>query len=96
MCVNPILKSLILRRCGYRCEGCGMREGSVIHHRDYRWSTDGLECPEQVMWLCSCCHSAVHRKWHPDEFTALEGSVFASGDTGFGMTGVWRDYLVGQ
>lgn len=43
-----------LRRAGYRCELCGVRESLDVHHKTY--VRRGDEWPEDLVALCGRCH----------------------------------------
>lgn len=46
-----------------RCERCGAVAGRARlnrHHPDYR-------DPLRIVWLCTVCHGAAHRKYPPRE-----------------------------
>ena len=46
-------RKLVLDRCHYVCEGCGMQVACEVHHRTYRY-----------VGLCAGCHARVHGKEH--------------------------------
>ncbi len=50
----------LLQRDGWRCQDCGRCENLQVHHRKFR-SQAGHDSEENLITLCSDCHSAVHR-----------------------------------
>ncbi len=49
----------ILRRDGWRCQGCGSRASLEVHHQQFR-SHSGEDTEENLITLCHDCHSAEH------------------------------------
>lgn len=49
---------LVLKRCGYVCEGCLMRPALHIHHLTY--ANVGDELLYQLVGLCEGCHDKAH------------------------------------
>lgn len=71
---NPQLRQLCLQHYGYKCQVCGMdfetRYGRIgkdfieVHHLNPIAGTDGehaLDPAEELVPLCSNCHSMIHR-----------------------------------
>jgi len=63
--LNPVayesLRHLVLRRDSWRCQSCGTMSNLEVHHKQSR-SQSGHDCEENLITLCSMCHSAVHRQ----------------------------------
>jgi 5-methylcytosine-specific restriction endonuclease McrA len=55
------LRQQILRRDGWRCQFCGTMSNLEVHHRDFR-SRSGADSEENLITLCTACHSSVHRR----------------------------------
>jgi 5-methylcytosine-specific restriction endonuclease McrA len=55
------LRQQILRRDGWRCQSCGTMSNLEVHHRDFR-SHSGADAEENLITLCSACHTTVHRR----------------------------------
>jgi 5-methylcytosine-specific restriction endonuclease McrA len=55
------LHERVLRRDGWRCQMCGSANNLTVHHQQYR-SRSGEDREENLITLCSECHSAAHRK----------------------------------
>jgi len=49
---------LVLTRCKYLCEGCGLRPARVVHHLTYDHLGD--EFLFELVGLCYECHDRVH------------------------------------
>jgi 5-methylcytosine-specific restriction endonuclease McrA len=49
----------ILRRDGWRCQSCGTMSNLEVHHKQFR-SHSGHDSEENLITLCSACHSSVH------------------------------------
>lgn len=49
---------LVLDRCNYICEGCGIKRASQVHHLTYR--NIGNEFLFELKGLCSDCHKRLH------------------------------------
>jgi 5-methylcytosine-specific restriction endonuclease McrA len=49
----------ILKRDGWRCQGCGCRHGLEVHHIQRR-SQSGDDSESNMITLCSDCHRAIH------------------------------------
>jgi 5-methylcytosine-specific restriction endonuclease McrA len=54
------LHQQILRRDGWRCQACGSMQNLEVHHMRFR-SHGGDYSEENLITLCSKCHSAAHR-----------------------------------
>jgi len=53
------LRQQVLRRDGWRCQSCGTMSNLEVHHQDFR-SHSGQDTEENLLTLCSTCHSCVH------------------------------------
>jgi 5-methylcytosine-specific restriction endonuclease McrA len=53
------LRRQILRRDGWRCQCCGTMSDLEVHHKEFR-SHSGADSEENLITLCTACHSAVH------------------------------------
>ena len=54
-----LLRRQILERDGWRCQGCGSAENLQIHHKEFR-SQSGNDSEENLITLCSECHTEIH------------------------------------
>ena len=54
------LRQQVLRRDGWRCQSCGALSYLEVHHREFR-SQSGDDADENLITLCTACHSRVHR-----------------------------------
>jgi 5-methylcytosine-specific restriction endonuclease McrA len=54
------LRQQILRRDGWRCQSCGTVSNLEVHHREFR-SHSGADTEENLITLCTACHSRLHR-----------------------------------
>jgi phage terminase large subunit GpA-like protein len=54
------LREGVLRRDGWRCQLCGSVTNLTVHHQQYR-SHSGEDVEQNLITLCSECHSAAHR-----------------------------------
>jgi hypothetical protein len=51
-------RKLVLDRCHYVCEGCGMQSAVEAHHLTYdNWKREFLF---ELVGLCAGCHARVH------------------------------------
>jgi len=51
-------RAAVLRRAGYRCEGCGQRQATQVHHLHYRrWRREMLF---DLVAVCETCHRLIH------------------------------------
>jgi 5-methylcytosine-specific restriction endonuclease McrA len=50
----------ILKRDGWKCRSCGLRQNLHVHHIQYR-SHSGPDESWNLITLCNQCHEAVHR-----------------------------------
>ena len=57
---NKELRQQVLRRDGWRCQSCGAMSNLEVHHREFR-SQSGHDSEENLVTLCNCCHSDIHR-----------------------------------
>ena len=55
------LRQLVLRRDGWRCQSCGTMANLEVHHKEFR-SHSGDDSEQNLITLCSACHSTVHRR----------------------------------
>ena len=53
------LRKQVLRRDGWRCQGCGTRSNLEVHHKEFR-SQGGDDSEQNLITLCAACHSRVH------------------------------------
>lgn len=51
-------RAMILKRCGHKCEGCGMNPATQVHHLTYEHLGDELLF--ELVGLCRDCHERVH------------------------------------
>ncbi len=62
-----ILWQQVLRRDGWRCQGCGVMSNLEVHHKQFR-SHRGDDSEENLITLCAPCHHQIHdlakRKWN--------------------------------
>ena len=49
----------VLKRDGWRCQGCGARQHLQVHHKQFR-SHLGDDSEENLITLCERCHNLVH------------------------------------
>ena len=54
------LRQQVLRRDGWRCQGCGAMWNLEVHHKEFR-SQSGDDSEDNLITLCVACHSVVHR-----------------------------------
>jgi len=54
------LRNQVLRRDGWRCQACGTMSNLEVHHREFR-SQSGDDSEQNLITLCSACHTTVHR-----------------------------------
>jgi 5-methylcytosine-specific restriction endonuclease McrA len=54
------LRREVLRRDDWRCQWCGNRSNLEVHHTDFR-SHGGDDSEQNLITLCTVCHSEVHR-----------------------------------
>jgi 5-methylcytosine-specific restriction endonuclease McrA len=54
------LRHEVLRRDGWRCQSCGALSNLEVHHRELR-SQSGDDAEQNLITLCTRCHSIVHR-----------------------------------
>ncbi len=54
------LRRQVLRRDGWRCQSCGALSNLEVHHRELR-SQSGDDAEQNLITLCTACHSIVHR-----------------------------------
>jgi ATP-dependent DNA helicase RecQ len=55
------LREQVLQRDGWRCQSCGARSNLEVHHKDFR-SQGGDDSEQNLITLCSSCHSLFHRR----------------------------------
>ena len=53
------LRQQILLRDGWRCQSCGAMSNLEIHHKRFR-SHSGHDSEENLITLCTQCHTGVH------------------------------------
>jgi len=54
------LRSQVLHRDGWRCQSCGSMSNLEVHHKNSR-SRSGDDSEENLITLCTPCHSDLHR-----------------------------------
>jgi 5-methylcytosine-specific restriction endonuclease McrA len=54
------LRQQTLRRDGWQCQSCGAMSNLEVHHREFR-SHSGADAEENLITLCTECHSILHR-----------------------------------
>lgn len=55
------LRTQVLARDGWRCQGCGSARDLQVHHLRAR-SKLGDDALENLISLCAACHAEQHRK----------------------------------
>jgi 5-methylcytosine-specific restriction endonuclease McrA len=53
------LRQQVLRRDGWRCQSCGAMSNLEVHHKQFR-SHSGHDSEENLITLCSICHTSAH------------------------------------
>ena len=53
------LRHEVLRRDGWRCQLCGTMSNLEIHHQQFRSHT-GEDSAQNLITICTMCHSAIH------------------------------------
>jgi len=53
------LRHAVLERDGWRCQSCGVSRNLEVHHNQSR-SHSGEDSKENLITLCSDCHSRCH------------------------------------
>ncbi len=53
------LRQHVLRRDRWRCQSCGVMSNLEVHHKEFR-SLSGQDIEQNLITLCSACHSRVH------------------------------------
>jgi 5-methylcytosine-specific restriction endonuclease McrA len=57
---SPVLLQLaLLCRDGWRCQACGAMSNLEVHHKEFR-SQSGHDSEENLITLCTTCHTSVH------------------------------------
>jgi 5-methylcytosine-specific restriction endonuclease McrA len=54
------LRHEVLRRDGWKCQSCGAMSNLEVHHRELR-SQSGDDAEQNLITLCTACHSIVRR-----------------------------------
>ena len=54
------LRQQVLHRDGWRCQSCGAMSNLEVHHQEFR-SHLGNDLEENLITLCTKCHSDTHR-----------------------------------
>jgi len=54
------LRNQVFRRDGWRCQSCGTMLNLEVHHKQFR-SQSGPDSEENLITLCTACHSTLHR-----------------------------------
>ena len=55
------LRERVVRRDGWRCQFCGSMTDLEVHHQQFR-SHSGEDSEDNLITLCTDCHSSVHRR----------------------------------
>ena len=55
------LRQQILRRDGWKCQSCGAMANLEVHHMEVR-SHLGADSENNLITLCTACHSRAHRR----------------------------------
>jgi 5-methylcytosine-specific restriction endonuclease McrA len=58
-CEYKKLRTDVLRRDGWRCQLCGSMTNLEVHHQQFR-SHSGDDNEDNLITLCTNCHSAIH------------------------------------
>ena len=58
------LRQQVLRRDGWRCQSCGAMSNLEVHHQQFR-SRSGGDIEQNLITLCTPCHSQAHGKQAP-------------------------------
>jgi 5-methylcytosine-specific restriction endonuclease McrA len=53
------LRKCVLGRDGWRCQLCGSMTNLEVHHQQFR-SQSGADSEDNLITLCSNCHSSIH------------------------------------
>ena len=54
------LRQQVLRRDNWRCQSCGAMSNLEVHHQEFR-SRAGEDTEQNLITLCSACHTDIHR-----------------------------------
>jgi 5-methylcytosine-specific restriction endonuclease McrA len=54
------LRNEVLRRDAWRCQYCDAMSNLEVHHTEFR-SQSGDDSKENLITLCTACHTTVHR-----------------------------------
>ena len=60
--LDPVVYEIrrqVLRRDRWRCQYCGAMSNLEVHHKRFR-SHSGHDSEENLITLCSVCHSSLH------------------------------------
>jgi 5-methylcytosine-specific restriction endonuclease McrA len=55
------IRKRVLRRDGWRCQFCGTMTSLEVHHQQFR-SHSGADSEDNLITLCTDCHSSVHHR----------------------------------
>jgi len=55
------LPQWILRRDSWSCQSCGTVTNLEVHHTEFR-SHSGDDSEENLITLCTACHTGAHRR----------------------------------
>jgi 5-methylcytosine-specific restriction endonuclease McrA len=55
------LRDQVLGRDGWRCQSCGTMANLEVHHKEFR-THSGDDSEQNLITLCTTCHSAIHRR----------------------------------
>jgi 5-methylcytosine-specific restriction endonuclease McrA len=53
------LREQVLQRDSWRCQFCGSMRNLEVHHQQFR-SRSGEDKEENLITLCTNCHSSIH------------------------------------
>jgi 5-methylcytosine-specific restriction endonuclease McrA len=54
-----LLCRYVLKRDGYRCRSCNLRQNLSVHHIVFR-SQGGVDESSNLIFLCTACHDGLH------------------------------------
>jgi 5-methylcytosine-specific restriction endonuclease McrA len=54
------LRGQVLRGDSWRCQSCGTMSNLDVHHQQFR-SHAGDDSEQNMITLCTLCHTAIHR-----------------------------------
>ena len=74
------LRQQVLRRDGWRCQSCGALSNLEVHHREFR-SQSGDDAEQNLITLCTACHSIAHRGSHSASMSNMAENNPATNDS---------------